>query len=265
MVMIQCVDCRDENKPYCSRICCTSALKHALLMKKEHPDMYIYVLYRDMMTPGFTEPFFNQAREAGILFIQYTLDRKPEVCVEADGVTVRIFEPIIHETIEIAPQRLVLSTGVVPSKPRSIAEIAGADVDAYGFFQSADDKFRPVDSIKEGVFACGMALGPRSVDDSMASAETAAMRALRILNKTNLKAATVTAGVKTTLCSLCELCIGACPYGARSLNTEQMVVEVDPVMCQGCGACAAICPASASFLNGFKDRQMLDIIDAAMN
>ncbi|GAB6145037.1 response regulator [Desulfocicer niacini] len=265
MVMIQCVDCRDENKPYCSRICCTSALKHALLMKQEHPDMHIYVLYRDMMTPGFTEPFFYQAREAGIVFIQYTLDRKPEIRVESDGVKVSIFEPIIQESIEISPQRLVLATGVVPSKAASSAEIAGADVDEYGFFQAADDKFRPVDSIKEGVFACGMALGPRSVADSMASAETAAMRALRILKKTSLKAATVTAGVKTTLCSLCELCIGACPYGARSLNSEIMVVEVDPVMCQGCGACAAICPASASFLNGFKDRQMLDIIDAAMN
>ena len=264
MVMIQCVDCRDENKPYCSRICCTSALKDALLMKKEHPDMHIYVLYRDMMTPGFAEPFFTQAREAGIIFIQYTLDRKPEVQVKDDGVKVSVFEPILHETIEIDPQRLVLATGVVPSKPKSFSEIAGADVDAYGFFQPADNKFRPVDSLTEGIFACGMALGPRNVEDSMASAETAAMRALRILNKTNLKAATITAGVKTTLCSLCELCIAACPYGARSLNSERMVVEVDPVMCQGCGACAAICPSSASFLNGYKDRQMLDIIDAAI-
>ncbi len=264
MVMIQCVDCRDDHKAYCSRICCTSALKHALSMKKQNPDMHIFVLYRDMMTHGFAEPFFNEARAAGIIFIQYTLDKKPQVRVTDDGVTVEIFEPIIHETLEIEPKRLVLATGVVPSRAGSPAQIMNVDLDEYGFFHQADDKFRPVDSIKEGVFACGMALGPRTVEESMASAEASAVRALRILSKNTLMAATVTAGVKTTLCSLCELCIGACPYGARSLNSELMVVEVDPVMCQGCGACASICPSSASFLNGFKDRQMLDIIDAAI-
>ncbi len=265
VVMIQCVDCRDTHKQYCSRICCTSALKHALAMKQRHPAMHLYVLYRDMMTPGFTELFFKQARELGIIFIQYTLDRKPEVTVTDEGVTVRIFEPIIHETIEIAPQQVVLSTGIVPSPAKSVAEIVGANPDEYGFFNQADTKFRPVDSIKEGVFACGMALGPRNVEESMASAEAAAMRALRILGKEHLRAATVTAGVKTTLCSLCELCIKACPYGARHLDSQGMAVEVDPTMCQGCGTCASICPSSASFLNGFKDRQMLDIIDAAMN
>ncbi len=264
VVMIQCVDCRDDHKAYCSRICCTSTLKHALSMKRQTPDMRVYVLYRDMMTHGFAEPFFNEAREVGIVFIQYTLDRKPQVRVTDAGVTVEIFEPIIHETLEIDPQRLVLATGVVPTRAGSPAQIMNVDLDGYGFFHQADDKFRPVDSIKEGVFACGMALGPRSVEESMASAEASAVRALRILSKNSLVTATVTAGVKTTLCSLCELCIGACPYGARSLNSELMVVDVDPIMCQGCGACASICPSSASFLNGFKDRQMLDIIDAAI-
>ena len=264
VVMIQCVDCRDTHKEYCSRICCTSALKHALAMKKQNPGMRIYILYRDMMSHGFNELFFKEARELGIIFIQYTLDRKPEIRVSDDGVRVQIFEPIIQETIEIAPQQVVLSTGVVPSRPGSPAEILGTDLDEYGFFNQADVKFRPVDSIKEGVFACGMAVGPRNVEESMASAEAAAMRALRILGREELKAATVTAGVKTSLCSLCELCIDACPYGARHFNAESTAVEVDPSMCQGCGACASVCPSSASFLNGFNDRQMLDIIDAAI-
>ncbi|SMC60754.1 heterodisulfide reductase subunit A [Desulfocicer vacuolatum DSM 3385] len=264
MVMIQCVDCRDEHKAYCSRVCCTSALKHALAVKKQNPDMHIFVLYRDMMAHGFAEPFFNEARKAGIIFIQYTLDKKPDVSTNDNGVRVEVFEPIINQIIAIEPQRLVLATGVVPSRVKAPAELMNMELDEYGFFDQADDKFRPVDSIKEGIFGCGMALGPRNVEESMASAEASAVRALRILNKEHLMAATVTAGVKTSLCSLCELCIGACPYGARSLNSERMVVEVDPVMCQGCGACASICPSSASFLNGFKDRQMLDIIDAAI-
>jgi heterodisulfide reductase subunit A len=79
MVMIQCVDSREEPRNYCSRICCTTALKHALNFKEMNPEINVYILYRDMMTYGFTESYYTQARKAGVIFIQYDLTEKPQV------------------------------------------------------------------------------------------------------------------------------------------------------------------------------------------
>ncbi|SLM28062.1 HdrA4 [Desulfamplus magnetovallimortis] len=300
VVMIQCVDSRDEIKPYCSRVCCTSALKHALSLKKINPDIDIYILYRDMMSPGFTEKYYNQARESGIIFIQYTSDKKPQVYVEkgnsdnvdgddlqqekqnCDLIKIRLDEPVIGRTIEISGDLLVLATGVVPSEAvgfslsqdsanshlslqySGLAEIMGIKNDEYHFFRQADSKWRPVDSTREGIFICGTAIGPRDVEESIISARAAAMRAMCIITHDKIQPSSVTAGVKTSLCSLCLRCVDTCPYDARHLNEETMKIDVNAAMCQGCGACAAICPNSASFVSGFTDQQMFETIDAAI-
>jgi heterodisulfide reductase subunit A len=159
---------------------------------------------------------------------------------------------------------VVLATGVAPILPRDLAQNFGATLDQDGFFQEAESKWRPVDSLKEGVFACGLAHSPRNIPESIATAEAAAERALRILNRERLQAGKVVATVHHSLCSLCERCIDACPYGARSLDLDHENVLVNPVMCQGCGSCAAICPNSASVLEGFQEQQMFEVIDAAI-
>jgi heterodisulfide reductase subunit A len=137
-------------------------------------------------------------------------------------------------------------------------------LDPDGFFQEADSKWRPVDSLKEGVFACGLAHSPRNIAETIATAEAAAQRALRILARKQLPAGKVVARVHHSFCSLCELCIDACPYGARTVDVDQEKLLVNPAMCQGCGSCAAICPSGASVLEGFLGQQMLEMIDAAM-
>ena len=159
---------------------------------------------------------------------------------------------------------MVLATGVVPNLPEDLAEAFGAEVDQDGFFQEAESKWRPVDSLKEGVFACGLAHSPRSIAESIATADAAAQRALRILSRESLPAGKVVARVRHSLCSLCERCIDACEYEARTLDLDLEKVLVNPVMCQGCGSCAAICPNGASVVEGFHKQQMLDIIDAAL-
>jgi heterodisulfide reductase subunit A len=118
-----------------------------------------------------------------------------------------------------------------------------------------------VDALTEGVFGCGIALGPRNVSESMATAQAAAQRALRILGRSHIRVDKVVARVRHSLCSLCERCIDTCPYGARTLNPEADQVKVNPVMCQGCGACAAACPNGAAVVSGFSGRQMLETID----
>ena len=171
-------------------------------------------------------------------------------------------EPVLGWPMEITADLVVLSTGVVPELPKSLADCFGVETDDSGFFREADYKWRPVDSLKEGIFACGLCHSPRNITEAVAGAEASAQRALRIIGDSRIKAASVTARVHHSLCSLCERCIEACPYGARSLDTDLMQVVVHPALCQGCGSCAAVCPNSASVLSGFKDQQVFDAIDA---
>ena len=267
VVMIQCVGSREEPRNYCSRICCLNTLKHALYLKSRNPDLAIYVLYRDMMAHGFGEAYYTKAREAGILFIQYSLDRKPEVLALPEGdaqMQVKVFEPIIGADVIIESDLLVLATGINPQLPVDLAAAFGIDLDVDGFFQEADAKWRPVDSFKEGVFACGLAHSPRSIDETIVTAEAAAQRALRILDEARMPAGKLTAGVRHALCSLCERCIPACPYGARDIDPEENCIVINPVMCQGCGACTVACPNFAAMLNGYSSQQMFDVIDAAV-
>jgi heterodisulfide reductase subunit A len=265
VVMIQCVGSREEPRNYCSRVCCASALKHALYLKEKNHELQVYILYRDMMTYGFHEAYFTQARKANVAFIQYAVTEKPQVEADQKGVTVIVRDPLLERPIQIEADLLVLATGIIPNLPRELSETFGAAVDQDGFFKEADPKWRPVDSLKEGVFCCGLAHSPRNIAESIATAEAAAQRALRILSNQRLAAGKVVASVHHSLCSLCERCIDACPYGARTINYEIDKVLVNPAMCQGCGSCAAICPNGASVLEGFLEQQMLEIIDAAIS
>jgi len=264
VVMIQCVDSRREPRNYCSRVCCAAALKHALALKEKNPQAEVFILHRDVMAYGFSEAAFTRARNAGVIFIPYHPDRPPQVEPAGTAATVTVVEPILGRTLSIEAQLVVLATGIVPRLSPELAEAYGAHLDRDGFFQEADSKWRPVDGLKEGVFACGLALGPRTITESVATAEAAAQRALRLLSRERLTAGKVTAGVRHSLCSLCEQCIAACPYGARSLDVDLEEVRVNPAMCQGCGACAAVCPNDASFLEGYAAQQMLATIDAAI-
>ncbi len=265
-VFIQCVGSREEPRNFCSRVCCTTTLKQALLLHEKNPELQIYVLYRDLMAYGFSEQYYTRARQSGIVFIQYEPEAKPSVTVSETGKPVRVetVDPILGRRVQIDADLLVLATGVAPQLPAELAGTFGAQIDGDGFFQEADWKWRPVDAMKEGVFACGLAHSPRSIPESIALAEAAAQRSLRILNRDSLPAGRIVAGVRHSLCSLCRRCIDACPYAARSLDAELEQIRVNPLMCQGCGACAAVCPNDASVLEGFEAPQMFETIDAAI-
>ncbi len=266
VVMIQCVGSREEPRNFCSRVCCPTAIKQALALKAENPQLTVVVLYRDMMTYGFAETYFTRARQAGIVFVPYRLDAKPEVVVGAAeaSVAVTVTEPILGRPLSIAADLLVLATGVAPGLPPELAAAYGASLDQDGFFAEAESKWRPVDGLREGVFACGLALGPRNVEESIATAAAAAQRALRILEHERLPAAHLTAVVRHSLCARCGRCIDACPYEARRLDEELDRVLVNATMCQGCGACEAVCPNGAAVLNGLRMPQMLAMLDRAL-
>jgi heterodisulfide reductase subunit A len=264
VAMIQCVDSREEPRNYCSRICCASALKHALSLKEKNPEISIYIFYRDLMAYGFLESYYTRARQAGVIFVQYDVADKPRVAMEDGGPVLTASDPILRREIAIRPDLLVLSTGVVPEEQGQLATMFGVELDRDGFFQEAESKWRPVDFLKEGVFVCGLSHSPRTLPESIATAEAAAMRALRILTNERLSGGRQVAEVRHSLCSLCERCVAACPYGARWRDEEEEKILVDELACQGCGSCAAVCPNSASVLRGYRDQHVLAVIDAAL-
>jgi heterodisulfide reductase subunit A len=264
VAMIQCVGSREEPRNYCSRICCMTALKNALHLKEQNPEMDLYVFYRDLMAYGFLESEYTRARQAGVIFIQYSPQSKPQVAMEDGRPTLTATDPILGREIRFRPDLVVLSTGIVPSDHQDLARIFGVELNRDGFFQEAESKWRPVDFLKEGVFVSGIAHSPRSLSESIATAEAAAQRALRIISRKDLAAGYTVAEVHHALCALCYQCVDACPYGARWVDEESEQVLVDELMCQGCGTCATVCRNSASQLRGFGGRQMLEAIDAAL-
>lgn len=265
VAMIQCVGSREPSRDYCSRICCPTAVKQALFLKEKNPDVQVFILYRDMMMHGFSEHYYTQARRVGVIFIPYDRQQPPRVETdEEDLVTLHTHDPIADVDLEISVDRLVLATGVVPRLPTELADFYGAAKDDNGFFQEADNKWRPVDGLREGVFACGLALAPQTITEAAAAGQAAAQRALRILHHERLGAGRPTAKVRTSLCTLCESCVDACPYGARSIDPQRRQLVVHPAMCQGCGACAAVCPNGAASMNGHNAKQMMAMIDSAM-
>ncbi|MGO9022085.1 MAG: response regulator [Syntrophobacteraceae bacterium] len=265
IAMIQCVGSRENGRNYCSRVCCTSALKNAIFLKERNPDLDIYIFYRDIMTYGFLETYYTQARREGVIFIQYTPEKKPVVSLKHDGgIKIVAWDPILGRDIALEPSRLVLGTGIVPSDQRMLANLFGIELNEDGFFKESDYKWQPVNSRKRGVFICGIAHSPRSIPDSIATARAAAQRALGILKREKNQAGAIVAEVRHSLCARCERCISACPYDARYRNEDEDIIEVDRLACQGCGSCAAICPNSASVLRGYGNRQVIAMLDAAL-
>jgi heterodisulfide reductase subunit A len=264
IVMIQCVGSRDAERPYCSRVCCSQALKNALTLKRQNPEVEIVIFYRDVMSYGFKEEYYTQAREAGVLFVRYEVDQKPEVTRDGEKLKVQAIDPALGENIVVEPDLVVLSPAIVPNGNEDLARMLGVDLTEDGFFQEAESKFRPVDTLKEGIYVCGLAHSPRSVSETITQAQAAGQRAARLLAQTNLVPGKLISQVNERRCSGCELCIAACPYDARVKDLERGVVVVRAALCQGCGACVTACPNAAASLTELDDKQIFSIMDVVL-
>lgn len=265
VVMIQCVGSRQQDRPYCSRICCSHAIKNALKIKEQRPDTNVFVLYRDIRSYGTKEKYYREAREKGVIFIRYEVDNKPTV-TSADGkLKVNIKDPVLNRELELGADLLVLSTGLVAGADNeSLSQMFKVALNADGFYNEAHMKLRPVDFAADGLYLCGLAHSPKLIGESLAQANAAAIRAVTLLSKDRLESLGIVATVNEKWCKGCGLCINVCPYDARYIDERRKVVRVREVLCQGCGACVAACPSNASQQNSFEKQQIIDMLDAAI-
>jgi heterodisulfide reductase subunit A len=264
VVMIQCAGSREEPRNYCSRTCCPKNLENALAVRRLFPDARIVFFYRDLMTPGTTESLYAEARSANIQFIPFDKSRPPRVLADGQGLIVEGFDPLMGEALRLAADWVSLAVGMAPNATDDLCRMFAVPMTADGFVQEADAKWRPVDTIHPGVFVCGLARGPLPAGEAVAEGRAAAMRALRLLNRSHLIASRRSAVVRHAICSRCYLCVDACPYGARFVEPAEGRVEVDPAGCQGCGACASVCPNSATVLGDDEDDALMDVIEALL-
>ncbi|HAH07884.1 MAG TPA: heterodisulfide reductase [Elusimicrobia bacterium] len=260
VVMIQCVGSRDEKRPYCSRLCCGMAVKNALKLKALDPAANVYVLYRDVRTYGFRESFYTEARQKGVVFIRYDEDRKPEVA-ESDGkLSVRFVEPIVRQEAVLEADLVVLSAATVPPlENKELAQHLKVPLDQNGFFLEAHMKLRPVDFATDGVFLCGMAHYPKTMEESIAQAGAAAARAASVLANETMELEATLSEVVDENCDGCAYCVEPCPYKAVTLleykasdGAIKKIVEVNESACKGCGVCQATCPKKGIVVRGFR-------------
>ncbi|MEJ2025749.1 MAG: 4Fe-4S binding protein, partial [Deltaproteobacteria bacterium] len=251
VVMIQCVGSRNDENPNCSRICCQSAVKNALHIKKLNPETDVYVLYRDIRTYGLLEDYYRKAREEGVLFFRFAKEDPPQVETADGKLRVTFTDHVLERKLSIETDLLALSAGMVAQDTEELATILKVPRNPEGYFMEAHVKLRPVDMAAEGVFVCGTAHSPKLISETIAQSLAAAARAATFLSQPEILLSAVTARVNPDLCAACLICVKSCPYNVPRIN-ESGVSEIDEAMCHGCGICAAECPAKAIELNWYE-------------
>jgi len=260
VVMIQCVGSRNEVHPYCSRICCSMAIKNAIEIKKRDPRANVYVLYRDVRTYGFREIYFKQAREAGVIFIRFTPDSAPVVS-QNNGLVVTVNSPDLPEPINIEADNVVLSTGIETDRENNkrISDMLKVPLNSDGFYVEAHMKLRPVDFATEGIFLCGLAHSPKFIDENISQARAAAARAATVLSNIQLDVSAQVSYIDQQKCISCMTCVTVCPYSAPFCNKDGKG-QIEAAKCMGCGICVSECPARAIQLHHFETDQFIVMI-----
>jgi len=260
-VFIQCVGSREPQRPYCSRVCCAHSIQSALELKRRHPDLNVFILYRDIRTYGEHEYLYQKARKTGIIFIKFSLDNKPEVTLQEDQLRVGVRDHILNRPLEISADLVILASAIVPNGDEKLANFFKVPTNNDGFFVEKHAKLGPSEFATDGVFLCGLAHYPKPIDESIAQGLAAASRAVTLLSRKNIFMSGTVAMTDPAYCSSCGVCISICPYSAPSFIPDDDRffpgrAQINPVLCKGCGLCVASCRSGAIHLKGFDNDQI---------
>jgi heterodisulfide reductase subunit A len=266
-VFIQCVGSREPDRPYCSRLCCTHSVDSAIELKRRNPEMNVFILYRDIRTYGEKEYLYQEAREAGVIFVRFDLENKPEVIVDGDRLVVRTIDHVLGRPMEIETDLVTLATAIIPNTDEQLAQFFKVSLNEDGFFVERHAKLGPVEFATDGVFLCGLAHYPKPIDESIAQSRAAASRAVTLLARETIHTSGQVAEINPALCSQCGVCVSICPYSAPGFRSAEErfwpeKAEINPVLCKGCGLCVASCRSGAIRLKGFDNDQIFEQIFA---
>ncbi len=265
VVMIQCVNPPEQHVHYCSRTCCTNTMKNAIRIKQINPDCQVYVLYKDLITYGFREEYYTEARERGVIFLRYEEDDTPQVQVHYGELQVRVKDIILNQQLTFTPDLLALSMAIMPAKTNAeLARILEVPLSSEGFFMENNLKLRPMDFTREGIFLAGLAHYPKFIEETISQALATAARAMTYLSKERLEVGGTIAIVDQAKCVGCLTCVRVCPFSIPKIDPQAVGVGaiigaafIEPSLCTGCGTCTSECPADAIQLRHYRDDQLV--------
>ena len=268
VIMIQCVGSRNDERPYCSRICCQTAIKNALKIKEKNPDANVIILYRDIRTYGFLEKYYKEAAKKGVIFVHYDPEKAPIVREENGKIVVEFYDEILKENVVAEPEFVVLSAATVPNEDNEeISKMLKVPLDANGFFFEAHPKLRPVDFASEGIFLAGIAHSPRLIPETISLAYATVSRAMTLLSKDKIIMDAAKAEVIRERCDACGMCVKACPVNAIEIVEyetragKEKKASVNKAICLGCGVCSATCLKAAIVVKSFTFDQIKNMVD----
>lgn len=258
-VFIQCAGSRDEQHPSCGRTCCSQTIANAITIKTQNPAADIYVLFRDIRTPGFMEQYYKEARQKGVIFVPYEDHLRPRIS-DNGSLTVSLIDPISGTELNIAPNLLVLATARIPSaEAEQLADKFHLQKDKAGFMMETHSGFSPIGFPSGGIFVTGTAHAPKSIAACVTQAQGVAGRATNILSQPFIMLGGIVAEVDPDKCAACLTCVRTCPFGVpkidRSLK-EMGAASIAWEECRGCGICTGECPNKAIELKQYEDDQM---------
>ena len=265
LVMIQCVGARCSERTYCSRICCSEAIKNAIALKRKYPDREVTILHKDIRTYGLHELKYREAQELGVRFIRFPDDKEPGLLESEGALRVRVCDADLEDDwYELDADAVVLSVPMIPNPTnQDIAKMLKVPLSKDGFFLEAHMKLRPVDFATDGIFIAGSAQWPKFADECIAQAYAAVSRACTVLSKASIEGEGIVPAVDTYRCTGCGLCAAVCVTNAIDVSTG--VAVINEALCKGCGSCVGTCPSGAIQQKHLRDDQIIEMIKSAVS
>ncbi len=264
---VLCVGSRDpEHFPGCSRYCCPTAIKQAILLRRTGMDITIF--YRDIRTISTgAEEMYREARGLGVLFIRIPEGEKVQVKGSDHAESVRCFDDLLNRQLEVPTDLVILSVGMQPKQPETskFHDILKISVGLDGFFMERHPELGPVETAVEGILLAGTVQGPKDIVDTVAQASAAAAKASVFLAHENVRLDPTVSVVNEEKCRGCGTCAEICEFQAPKLveiEPGTFVARINASLCKGCGTCTSWCPSGAIISRHFSDKQVYAMIDA---
>jgi quinone-modifying oxidoreductase subunit QmoB len=250
VLFLLCAGSRDEKHlSYCSSYCCTAALKQALYVREKNPNALVFIVYRDIRTPGFQEEFYKKVQSDDAIFM--TKGLVESVQAEENGIKVSLTDTLLDEHVIIESDMVVLATGMVPNGTGDLQLQyrlgTGLPEIEYDFSDSHFICF-PYETRRTGIYAAGTVRAPMDLQSSREDGTGAMMKAIQCVECVKRgEAVHPRSGDQTypelymERCTDCKRCTEECPFGSYDEN-EKGTPQPNPARCRRCGICVGSCP-----------------------